>query len=119
MPLLLRHADNQHPPTLIFTGASASIKGSALFAVFSSPKFGLRSLAQSIAREFNPRGVHVCHAIIDGPIDVPWAQRFLKNKDEMEKIDPEAIAETYWNLHCQSRRGWTHEVDIRAMGEKW
>lgn len=90
-----------------------------MFSVFGSPKFGMRGLAQSIAREFAPKGVHVCHAVIDGPIDVPWAQAYLKDKDEAEKIDPAAIAETYWSLHCQGRRGWTHEVDIRSMKEKW
>ncbi|KAK4502034.1 hypothetical protein PRZ48_007845 [Zasmidium cellare] len=119
IPLLLKHTSSPHPPTLIFTGASASLKGSALFSVFSAPKFGLRSLAQSIAREINPKGLHVCHAVIDGPLDVPWGKEFLKGKPDEEKIDPDEVAETYWALHCQGRRGWSFEVDVRAMGEKW
>ncbi|KAI5370362.1 putative short-chain dehydrogenase/reductase SDR, NAD(P)-binding domain superfamily [Septoria linicola] len=123
LPLLLKHNDlkseDHHPPTLIFTGASASLRGNAKFSIFGAPKFGLRGLAQSIAREFAPQGVHVAHAVIDGPIDIPQHQFFLKDKPKSESIDPEAIAETYWSLHCQSQRCFTHEVDIRAMGEKW
>ncbi|KAF2172653.1 hypothetical protein M409DRAFT_62407 [Zasmidium cellare ATCC 36951] len=119
IPLLLSSSTSPHPPTLIFTGASASLKGSALFSIFSAPKFGLRSLAQSIAREFNPKGIHVCHAVIDGPLDVPWAKEYLGGKTDEETIDPEEVAETYWALHCQGRRGWSFEVDVRAMGEKW
>lgn len=103
------------PPTLIFTGATASTKGSANFATFAAAKFALRALSQSLAREFGPKGVHVSHAIIDGVIDIPATKAW----NVAGKIDPESIALAYWNLHAQPRTTWTFEIDIRPWVEKW
>ena len=96
LPLLLPSSDSTstadllHPPTLIFTGATASVKGSPLFASFATMKFALRALAQSLAREFGPKGVHVAHAIIDGVIDIPRTQAYGFAKEAM--IDPNAVS---------------------------
>jgi NAD(P)-dependent dehydrogenase (short-subunit alcohol dehydrogenase family) len=86
---------------------------------FSGPKFALRALSSSLAREFAPQGVHVAHVIIDGAIDIPNSREMLKDLPEDAKLSPEEIAESYWNLHAQSRRGFTYELDIRSMLEKW
>lgn len=118
LPLLLAATPTSpHPPSLIFTGATASVKGSALFAAFATMKFALRALAQSLAREFGPKGVHVAHAVIDGVIDVPRTQGYGLPKEAM--IDPAAIAETYWHLHTQPKTTFTWEIDIRPGVEKW
>lgn len=121
LPLLLAPTTStsppQHPPTLIFTGATASVKGSALFAAFATMKFALRALAQSLAREFGPQGVHVAHAVIDGVIDIPRTQNYGLAKEA--KIDPEAIADAYWYLHSQPKTSFTWEIDIRPGVEKW
>jgi len=121
LPLLVQtvsSSDAKHPPTLIYTGATASVKANAQVAAFASGKWALRALSQSIAREFAPQGVHVAHAIIDGPIDIA-GRDWLKDMKAEAKIAPDDIAETYWNLHTQSVRCFTNEVDIRAMLEKW
>lgn len=82
-----------HPPTLIVTGATASLKGSARFATFAAGKFAQRALAQSLAREFGPRGVHVAYAIIDGGIDTPWGKNMVMNDGVDDgKISPEAVS---------------------------
>jgi len=86
---------------------------------FACAKFALRALATSIAKEFAPKGVHVAHAVIDGVIDIPRTKDWLKDMPPEAKIGAEDIAETYWNLHTQSRRCFTNEVDIRPMLEKW
>ena len=80
-----------HPPTLIFTGATAAIKGSAMTSAFSTGKFALRSLTQSLAKEFGPKGIHVCHAIVDGVIDTPKTKGFMEGV-EGGKISPEAVS---------------------------
>lgn len=119
---MLKHAQNeaaQHPPTLIFTGATASIKANAQMASFAAPKWGLRAMSTSLAKEFAPQGVHVVHAVIDGVIDIPKSQEMLKNMAWEARLGPDDIAKTYWDLHTQSRRGFTNEVDIRPMHEKW
>jgi NAD(P)-dependent dehydrogenase (short-subunit alcohol dehydrogenase family) len=109
--------------TIIFTGATASVRGSAGFSAFAGAKHALRALAQSMARELSPEGIHVAHVVIDGAIDTEWiAQNFpgsaeLKGKDGL--LDPEAIAENYWRLHVQPRSAWTHELDLRPWTEKW
>ena len=101
----------------------ASLRGSAGFAAFAGAKHGLRSLAQSMARELGPQGIHVAHVVIDGAIDTPFfAERFperyaLKAQDGI--LSPDAIAETYWQLHRQHRSAWTHELDLRPWMEKW
>lgn len=121
LPLLVQTASSseaKHPPTLIYTGATASVKANAQVAAFASGKWALRALSHSVAREFAPKGVHVAHAIIDGPIDIA-GRDWLKDMAAEAKIAPDDIAETYWNLHTQSVRCFTNEVDIRAMLEKW
>jgi len=109
--------------TLIFTGASGSLRGSANFAPFGSAKAALRGLAQSIAREFGPQNIHVGHVIVDGGIE---GERLLsrmpqlaeqRGLDGMLKID--AIAEAYWMLHHQHRSAWTLELDLRPWAEKF
>ena len=86
-------SDSPNPPTLVATGATASIRGSVNFATFAAGKFALRALAQSLAREFGPKGVHVAHAIIDGGIDVPWAPKSdVAEADKDKKLKPEAVS---------------------------
>ncbi|SDT02567.1 Short-chain dehydrogenase [Halopseudomonas xinjiangensis] len=107
--------------TIIFTGATASLRGGKGFAAFASAKFALRALAQSMARELGPEGIHVAHPIIDGAIDTAFIrdnfpERYaLKEQDGI--LDPEHIAEQYWQLHCQPRSAWTHELDLRPWLE--
>jgi len=109
--------------TILFTGATASVRGRDGFAAFASAKHGLRALAQSMARELGPRGVHVAHTIIDGAIDTAWiAENFpdrhaLKSQDGI--LNPEHIADAYWALHVQPRDAWTHELDLRPWMEAW
>lgn len=100
--------------TIIFTGATASTRGSARFHSLAVAKFGLRALAQSMAREFAPDGVHVAHVIIDGQIDGAREQG-----SEDKRLDPDAIAENYWRLHEQDRSTWTHELDLRPWVERF
>lgn len=106
-----------HPPSLIFTGATASVKGSARFAAFATMKFALRAMAQSLAREFGPEGVHVAHAVIDGAIDIPAHKQWDLGEDG--KISPDAIADAYWWLSTQPKSAFTWEIDIRPGKEKW
>jgi NAD(P)-dependent dehydrogenase (short-subunit alcohol dehydrogenase family) len=95
IPLLLQGRESaEYPPTLIFTGATASLKGSATFAAFASGKFALRALAQSLAREFGPQGVHVSHTIIDGVIDIPRTKAWLLEHEDA-KLSPEAVSHLY------------------------
>jgi len=109
--------------TIIFTGATASVRGSAGFAAFAGAKHALRALAQSMARELGPQGIHVAHVVIDGAIDTRFiAENFperyaLKERDGI--LAPDAIAENYWNLHCQDKSAWTHELDLRPWLETW
>lgn len=92
LPLLLKAKQSSpHPPTLIFTGATASIKGSAQFAAFASGKFALRALAQSLAREFGPQGIHVSHAIIDGIIDIPRTKQWVLPHEDA-KLSPDSVS---------------------------
>jgi NAD(P)-dependent dehydrogenase (short-subunit alcohol dehydrogenase family) len=105
--------------TILFTGATASVRGSAQFHNLAVGKFGLRALAQSMAREFQPRGIHVAHVVIDGQIgaDRPGHRPGERGPDAV--LDPDAIAETYCQLHRQSRSAWTFEVDLRPWVEKF
>ena len=91
LPLLLKATGLDYPPTLIFTGATASLKGSANFATFASGKFALRALTQSLAREFGPKGVHVSHVIVDGVIDIPRTKEW-KFEHEDAKLSPDAVS---------------------------
>ncbi|KAK4458816.1 hypothetical protein QBC42DRAFT_185031 [Cladorrhinum samala] len=109
-----------HPPTLIITGATASIRGSARFSSFAAGKFAVRGLGQSLAREFGPQGVHVAHVIVDGVIDIPRTRGYTANDGKEDgKISPEAIADSYWHLHTQHRSSFTQELDLRPYVEKF
>ena len=109
--------------TIIFTGATASMRGAAGFAGFSGAKHGLRAVAQSMARELGPEGIHVAHVVIDGAIDTKWIEEMFPEryalKDEDGILNPDMIAENYWSLHCQPRSAWTHELDLRPWMEPW
>jgi NAD(P)-dependent dehydrogenase (short-subunit alcohol dehydrogenase family) len=109
--------------TMIFTGATASLRGSAGYSAFSGGKHALRSLAQSMAREFGKQGIHVAHVIIDGPIDTPFVrERFpdmVKSRPADGLLAPDDIAENYWHLHKQKRSAWTFELDVRPWLEPW
>jgi len=105
--------------TVILTGATASLRGSAKFAGLAVPKFGLRALGQSAAREFGPHGIHVCHAIIDGQVLTDSSQPQKWNRPLEAFIHPDAVAETYWNLHKQDKSAFTQEIDIRPFCEKF
>jgi NAD(P)-dependent dehydrogenase (short-subunit alcohol dehydrogenase family) len=105
--------------TLLFTGATASLRGSARFAGLAVGKFGLRALAQSLAREFGPRGIHVAHVIIDGQIDTARVRGMAPGRDASTMLAPDAIAETYWQLHQQHPTAWTQELDLRPAPEKF
>ncbi|KAK4901094.1 hypothetical protein LTR49_027306 [Elasticomyces elasticus] len=122
LPGLLKHVQDknaEYPPILIFTGATASVKANAPMSGFASAKFALRALSTSIAKEFAPKGVHVAHVIIDGAIDIPQTNHWLKDMPPEAKIGTDDIADAYWNLSTQSKRCFTNEIDIRPMLEKW
>tara|TARA_B110000881_G_C18543661_1_gene499936 strand:+ start:665 stop:1324 length:660 start_codon:yes stop_codon:yes gene_type:complete len=103
--------------TLILTGATASTRGSAGFSPFSSAKFALRGLAQSLAREFQPQGVHIVHPIIDGIIWSERSQQRFPNLKQENCLESESLANIYWDLAHQSPSAWTHELDIRPRSE--
>jgi NAD(P)-dependent dehydrogenase (short-subunit alcohol dehydrogenase family) len=105
--------------TILLTGATASLRGSARFAALATGKFGLRALAQSMAREFGPRGVHVAHVVVDGQIDTPRVREMSPDREEHTMLSPDAIAETYWQLHTQDRTAWTLELDLRPSVESF
>lgn len=107
--------------TVIFTGASGSLRGMPNFAHFAAAKAGLRMVAQSMAREYGPQGIHVAHVLIDGGIN---GQRLrdaipamVEQRGEDGLLDVDAIAETYWQIHRQPRSAWTQEVDLRPFKE--
>ncbi|KAK4929165.1 hypothetical protein LTR66_016174 [Elasticomyces elasticus] len=120
LPLLLEteKASPQFPPTLIFTSATAAIRGGANFASFATGKFAMRALSQSLAREFGPKSIHVVHAIIDGIIDIERTKEWKVDAPD-GKISPQAIADAYWHLHSQPRTSFTYEFDIRPYAERW
>lgn len=105
--------------TIIFTGATASLRGGAKFANLAVPKFGLRALAQSMARDLGPRGVHVAHVLIDGQIAGARPGYRPEERGEDAVLAPEAIAEMYYQLHAQPRSAWTQELDLRPCLEKF
>ena len=109
--------------SIFFTGATASLRGRDGFAAFAGAKHALRALAQSMARELGPEGIHVAHVVIDGGIDTPFIRENFPEryalKDKAGILDPEAIAENYWQLHRQPRSAWTHELDLRPWMESW
>lgn len=107
--------------TIIFTGATASLRGRANFSAFASAKFALRAVAQSMARELGPQGIHVAHPIIDGAIDTAFIRdnfpELYQRKTQDGILNPTHIADTYWQIHCQPRDCWVHELDLRPWTE--
>lgn len=109
--------------TILFTGATASLRGGAGFAAFAGGKHALRALAQSMARELGPQGIHVAHVVVDGAIDTAFIRDNFPQayalKDSDGILSPDHIADMYWMLHAQPRDAWTHELDLRPWIEKW
>ena len=109
--------------TMLFTGATASLRGGANFAAFAGAEHALRALAQSLARELGPQGIHVAHVVIDGAIDTAFIRENFPSRHALKAQDgilqPDAIAENYWWLHKQPRSAWTFEMDLRPWCEKW
>jgi len=109
--------------TILFTGATASIRGRTGLAAFASAKNGLRAVAQSMARELGPEGIHVAHVVIDGGVDGTFARSTGRDIDALLERDaimkPADIAAAYVNLHRQPRSAWTHELDLRPWVETW
>lgn len=105
--------------TILFTGATAALRGGAGFAGLAVGKFGLRALAQSTAREFAPQGIHVAHVVIDGQIGGPKNRELQPERTGETFLAPEAIADAYWQLHNQPRSAWTQELDLRPHVEKF
>lgn len=120
---MVTRASAERRQTIIFTGATASLRGAAGFGAFAGAKHALRALAQSMARELGPRGIHVAHTIIDGAIDTAFIrdnfpERYaLKDQDGI--LNPDHIADAYLMLHQQPRDAWTHELDLRPYMEKF
>ena len=109
--------------SIFFTGATASLRGGKGYAAFASAKFGLRALAQAMARELGPEGIHVAHLVIDSGVDTAWVRARIEARggspEDRVLMDPASIGETYWQLHRQPRDAWTHELDIRPAKETW
>lgn len=114
--------------TILFTGATASLRGGVGYAAFASAKFGLRAVAQSMARELDPQNIHVAHLIIDAGVDTAFVRERIKERGGNEALaklapdqlmNPESVANAYWYLHTQPRDGWTFELDLRPFAEKW
>jgi len=105
--------------TVLLTGATAALRGSARFSALAVGKFGLRALAQSMAREFGPQGIHIAHVIIDGQIDTPRLREMSPDREDHTMLSPDAIAETYWQLHAQHPTAWTLELDLRPAVESF
>ena len=118
-----RYMTRRERGTIIFTGATASLRGAAGFAAFASAKHGLRALAQSMARELGPKNIHVAHVVIDAAVDTQWISdnvpqsAALKLKDGI--VAPDDLADNYVMLHDQPRNAWTFELDIRPWIERW
>src|SRR4051795_10077752 len=112
--------------SIFFTGATASLRGGSGFAAFAAAKFGLRAVAQAMARELGPKNIHVGHLIIDSGVDTEWVRQrriealgpdALKDPDAL--MPPASVADAYWRLYEQPRSAWTFELEIRPFGEKW
>ncbi len=118
-----RHMVPRGQGSILFTGATASLRGSAQFAAFAAAKGGVRQVAQAMARELGPQGIHVASVIIDGMIDSPRVrERFAERIAQLPPdgmLKPDDIAETYWQLHQQPRDAWTFEVDLRPWAERF
>ncbi|HNJ82401.1 MAG TPA: SDR family oxidoreductase [Piscinibacter sp.] len=109
--------------TILFTGATASLRGSAHFAAFAGAKHALRALAQSMARELGPKNIHVAHVVVDGAIDTEFIRSSFPERYALKEqggiLDPAHIADNYWHLHAQPRDAWTFELDLRPYMERW
>lgn len=109
--------------TIIFTGATASVRGGAIFGAFASAKHGLRALAQSMARELGPKNIHVAHVVIDAAVETQWIRDNHPNYEKLSSTDgvvqPADLAKNYSMLHEQARNAWTFELDVRPWVEKW
>jgi NAD(P)-dependent dehydrogenase (short-subunit alcohol dehydrogenase family) len=109
--------------TILFTGATAGLRGASGFAAFAGAKHGIRALAQSMARELGPMGLHVAHVVVDGAIDTEFIRETFPEryalKDQDGILAPEHIADSYWYLHSQPRDAWTFELDLRPWIERW
>ena len=109
--------------TIIYTGATAGLRGSANFAAFAGAKHALRALAQSMARELGPKNIHVAHVVVDGAIDTAFIRDTFPERyatrDQDGILNPDHIASNYWHLHTQPRDAWTHELDLRPWMEHW
>lgn len=105
--------------TILLTGATASLRGSARFSALAVGKFGLRALAQSLAREFGSQGIHIAHIVIDGMINTPNIRELFPQKEKHTLLSCDAIAETYWHLYKQDSSAWTLEVDLRPAVENF
>lgn len=109
--------------TILFTGATAGLRGAAGFAAFAGAKHGIRALAQSMARELGPMNIHVAHVVVDGAIDTDFIRENFPEKyatkDQDGILNPEHIADNYWYLHSQPRDAWTFELDLRPWNESW
>ncbi len=118
-----KHMTPRGHGTIIFTGATASLRGGSGYAAFSGAKAALRMLAQSMARELGPKGIHVAHSVIDGAIDTDFIRQRHPDFDNAKAkeliLSPQAIAAQYIMLHRQPRSAWTHELDLRPWGEAW
>jgi NAD(P)-dependent dehydrogenase (short-subunit alcohol dehydrogenase family) len=120
---MVARSGDGHKGTILFTGATASLRGSANFAAFAGAKHALRALAQSMARELGPQGIHVAHVVIDGAIDTAFIRDNFPDRYALKAQDgilnPDHIADQYWMLHRQPRDAWTHELDLRPWIEKF
>jgi len=108
--------------TILFTGATAGLRGGAGFSAFAGGKFALRALAESMARELMPQNIHVAHVVIDAAIDTAWIRETFPERLERGPdcvVDPAHIAETYWQIHTQHRSAWTFETQLRPWTEPW
>src|SRR5687768_8828631 len=110
---------------IFFTGATASLRGGIGYAAFAGAKFGLRAVAQAMARELGPKNIHVAHLIIDGGVDSVEIRRRLHEKHGPHTVVPgslieaRSVAQTYWDVHHQTSDAWTHELDLRPASEAW
>jgi len=115
---VISHMAARNDGTIILTGATAGLRGGANFSAFASAKFALRGLAQSLAREYGPRGVHVAHVVLDGLIDGPQTDRRF-GPSPSGRMDAKAIAQAYLDLAAQKPSAWTHEMDLRPFAERF
>lgn len=115
---VIPHMATRRQGTIILTGATAGLRGTANFAAFAAAKFALRGLAQSLAREYGPKGVHVAHVALDGLIDEPQTVERFGSQPE-GRMDPRAIAQAYLDLATQPPSAWTHEMDLRPFSERF